>query len=240
MTACLAVGDPVEAEVDRIRTQYRESPNLLAYFRHVLGQIADAQTALCRIPAAFDLDTAVGDQLTILGKDLGFPRRHCQGQFRPVFGFGANGFTGITPSVGPYYLDVAGQRVYGPKTNGAWPTGVSFTGSSGLQTIAPWATGTAYTVGPPASFVSQGGASYACRVSHTAGTFATDLGAGKWGLVAAKGQDGNGTGTVSTTGSVTAGRLAVFADNTGTLIADGGASVAEIKRSALLAIALGG
>lgn len=103
MTACLAAGDLVEAEIDRIRTQYRESPNLLAYFRHVLGQIAEAQTAVCRIPAAFDLDTAVGDQLTILGKDLGFPRRHCQGQFRPVFGFGANGFTGTTPSVGPYF-----------------------------------------------------------------------------------------------------------------------------------------
>lgn len=71
--------------------------------------------------------------------------------------------------------------------------------------------------------MSQNGSSYQCLISHTAGTFATDLGAGKWGLVAQKGTDGTGTGTVSTTGPVVAGRLAVFADNTGTLIADGGA-----------------
>ncbi|OSJ33260.1 hypothetical protein BSZ19_16615, partial [Bradyrhizobium japonicum] len=61
------------------------------------------------------------------------------------------------------------------------------TGPMPLLPIAPWATATAYVVGPPASYVSNGGSSYACLVAHTSGTFATDLAAGKWGLVAQKG-----------------------------------------------------
>jgi len=40
-----------------------------------------------------------------------------------------------------------------------------------------WGTGTVYFEG---EFVTQGGTTYLCRVAHTAGTFATDLGAGKW------------------------------------------------------------
>jgi len=58
--------------------------------------------------------------------------------------------------------------------------------------IAPaaWVTATAYTATAPASAVSQGGSSYACLISHTSGTFATDLAAGKWGLIASKGDTG--------------------------------------------------
>lgn len=64
------------------------------------------------------------------------------------------------------------------------------TGAILLLPIAAWSTGVAYVVGPPASYVSQAGSSYQCLVAHTSGTFATDLAAGKWGIVASKGTDG--------------------------------------------------
>jgi hypothetical protein len=63
-----------------------------------------------------------------------------------------------------------------------------------LQTLAAWATGQVYTATAPASFVAQAGSSYACAISHTSGTFAADLAAGKWIVVAAKGTPGAGTG----------------------------------------------
>jgi hypothetical protein len=45
-----------------------------------------------------------------------------------------------------------------------------------------WVGGTAYVVG---DLVLQGGIVYVCMVAHTAGVFATDLAAGKWGQVTA-------------------------------------------------------
>lgn len=91
-----------------------------------------------------------------------------------------------------------------------------------LAPIVAWATATAYGIGPPASHVSQGGSSYQCLVAHTSGTFASDLGAGNWGLVASKGADGTGTGTVTPSGTMAIGDVAVFANAAGTLIASGG------------------
>ncbi|WFT91415.1 glycosyl hydrolase family 28-related protein [Bradyrhizobium barranii] len=77
------------------------------------------------------------------------------------------------------------------------------TGAAPLAPISPWATATAYVVGPPASFVSQSGSAYECLAPHTSGTFATDLAAGKWGLVAAKGMDGTGTGDLQAANHLT-------------------------------------
>ncbi|MGM4955702.1 hypothetical protein ACT4MK_10130 [Bradyrhizobium barranii] len=73
------------------------------------------------------------------------------------------------------------------------------TGATPLLPVSAWVTATAYVVGPPASYVTNGGSSYMCLVSHTSGTFATDLAAGKWGLVSQKGTDGAGYGGTSTT-----------------------------------------
>lgn len=89
--SCPDRADLVEAEVDRVATQYRESPRLLALMRAYLGMMADTGIAACAIPDAFDLDTAVGDQLTIIGKWLGWPRVICTGALRPVFGFACAG-----------------------------------------------------------------------------------------------------------------------------------------------------
>lgn len=43
-----------------------------------------------------------------------------------------------------------------------------------------WVTATSYAAG---DIVLQGGTVYICMASHTAGTFATDLAAGKWGAM---------------------------------------------------------
>jgi hypothetical protein len=54
-----------------------------------------------------------------------------------------------------------------------------------------WTTSTAYSA---LDVVRQDGSSYICVVSHTSGTFSTDLSAAKWELLVAKGNPGAGTG----------------------------------------------
>ncbi|MDO9417045.1 DUF2612 domain-containing protein [Pararhizobium sp.] len=85
--ACVDQETFVESGVDRIITQYRESPKLLTMIRSYLRQVWQAQNAICDLPEYFNLDTAVGDQLTIIGKWMGFPRCHCVCDVQPVFGF---------------------------------------------------------------------------------------------------------------------------------------------------------
>ncbi|NTA36841.1 glycine-rich domain-containing protein [Agrobacterium salinitolerans] len=67
----------VEERIDKILTQYRESPRLLAIIRQDVEQIADAVIETCEIPSKFDILDATGDQLTIIGRQLGWPRCHC-------------------------------------------------------------------------------------------------------------------------------------------------------------------
>jgi hypothetical protein len=63
------------------------------------------------------------------------------------------------------------------------PTGVS----TPLNWEGDWITATSYQVGDG---VSQDGSSYACLITHTSGTFATDLAASRWQLIAEKGEPG--------------------------------------------------
>jgi lysophospholipase L1-like esterase len=66
-----------------------------------------------------------------------------------------------------------------------------------------WTTATAYSAAAPAAdMVTESGNLYVCLVSHTSGTFATDLAASKWRLVVEAGVDGsNGSnGTNGTDG----------------------------------------
>lgn len=77
----------VESRIDRVLTQYRESARLLALLRHGLDQRANAALAVMDIPEHFDIRDARGDQLTIIGKWLGFPRCHCVCVTPPLFGF---------------------------------------------------------------------------------------------------------------------------------------------------------
>ncbi|KQV83227.1 DUF2612 domain-containing protein [Rhizobium sp. Root1220] len=98
--SCIVREEFIEAGVDRVLTQYRESPKLLHVIRTYLGQIADAHAAICNMPAYFDLQTAVGDQLTLIGKRMGFPRCHCVCDVQPVFGFACDDQPSSRPIVG--------------------------------------------------------------------------------------------------------------------------------------------
>jgi len=133
---------------------------------------------------------------------------------------------------GEVYFRTSNSDVYG-KAAGVWGVVASLVGPQGetgiagptaLLPVTPWVTGMAAVVGPPATYVSNAGSSYQCLISHTAGaSFAVDLAAGKWGIVAEKGADGAGTGTVvpDNPGAL-AGLLAIFAANDGTSIGGGG------------------
>lgn len=81
----------IEERMDRVLTQYRESPNLLFMLRTYLGQVTKVFSAICDMPSFFDINTAVGDQLTLIGKRMGFPRCHCACDVQPVFGFACVG-----------------------------------------------------------------------------------------------------------------------------------------------------
>jgi hypothetical protein len=71
-----------------------------------------------------------------------------------------------------------------------------------------WLTATAYVAGPPASVVVQGGESYVCLVSHTSGTFATDLAASRWIKITQK-----GSGDVLASNNGTEFTASTFASN---------------------------
>jgi len=62
-----------------------------------------------------------------------------------------------------------------------------------------WLTATAYALG---DLVQENGNTYIAVVAHTSGTFATDLGAGKWELFASKGDSGAGTGDLVSTNNL--------------------------------------
>lgn len=91
---CPVAGELVEEEVDKVATQYREATKFLGLIRAILAEGEDAAIKLCALPSFFDIDTAVGDQLTIIGKWLGFPRCHCVCDVAPVFGFDCGGSYG--------------------------------------------------------------------------------------------------------------------------------------------------
>lgn len=77
----------VEERIDHILTQYRESQKLLFLLRTYLTQAAKIYRGICDLPERFNLRTAIGDQLTLIGKRMGFPRCHCVCTTQPVFGF---------------------------------------------------------------------------------------------------------------------------------------------------------
>jgi hypothetical protein len=116
---------------------------------------------------------------------------------------GATAYTvgDVATLAGSSYACVLGHTNQTPPNATYWQLLASKgdTGAVPLNPVAAWVTGNAYTAGPPADYVTSGGSSYMCLVSHTSGTFATDLAAGKWGLVSQKGADGVGYGGTSTT-----------------------------------------
>lgn len=92
----------IEPRIDKVWTQYRESPKLLHILRTMLAQVQAGAVVIDDIFEHFDLETAVGEQLTFIGKVLGWPRTHCVCDVQPVFGFECDGVTGdyLTPITG--------------------------------------------------------------------------------------------------------------------------------------------
>lgn len=72
--------------ISKILTQYRESPKLLSVIDHWLQILEEVMIQINSIPDYFDLDTAVGEQLTFIGKRMGFVRTHCVCTTRFVYG----------------------------------------------------------------------------------------------------------------------------------------------------------
>ena len=100
MTNCPDDFALVEPRIDRVLTQYRESPKLLHVMRTYLRQAEQSAQAICDLPDFFDIETAIGDQLTLLGKRLGWPRCHCVCDVQPVFGFECEGVLEEYPIAG--------------------------------------------------------------------------------------------------------------------------------------------
>lgn len=96
IAACPSDGELVEIELGRLATQYRESIHLKGYIAAILHQVEIAAQATCAIPDWFDIATALGEQLTFLGRRMGFPRCHCVCDASPVYGIVCDG-----PYVGP-------------------------------------------------------------------------------------------------------------------------------------------
>ncbi|WP_436253419.1 DUF2612 domain-containing protein [Neorhizobium sp. LjRoot104] len=99
--ACVDTEELVEAGINRVLTQYRESPKLLHMIRTYMRKVAEVHAAICDLPSYFDLRTAVGDQLTLVGKRMGFPRCHCVCDVQPVYGFACEGVPTVRPIIGP-------------------------------------------------------------------------------------------------------------------------------------------
>jgi hypothetical protein len=91
MTDCPEPKALVEERINRVLTQYRESPKLLHLLRTYMGAVADLHAQVCDLPERFNIDTATGDQLTLVGKRMGWPRCHCVCDIDPVFGFDCGG-----------------------------------------------------------------------------------------------------------------------------------------------------
>lgn len=100
MSDCPADNELVEQRIDRILTQYRESPNLKFMLRVYLRKVEEAIQSICNLPEYFDLETAVGDQLTLIGKRLGFPRCHCVCVVQSVLGVECEGVIPQYPLAG--------------------------------------------------------------------------------------------------------------------------------------------
>lgn len=117
---CRPVEEMVDERISRVLTQYRESPRLLYLLKTYLGAVAQTALQVCDLPEKFDLSVAVGDQLTLLGKRLGWPRNHCVCDTQPVFGFECEdqiqlrpiaGF-GAIPETRQFGFDCAGEDAY--------------------------------------------------------------------------------------------------------------------------------
>jgi len=77
---------PTDDRTEKLATQYRESPNLQSVIRTYLDSAGEVAPVICSV-FEVDIDTSTGDQLTQIGKILGWGREQCGGTRPKVFGF---------------------------------------------------------------------------------------------------------------------------------------------------------
>ena len=82
----------IDERINRLLTQYRESTNLIHFIRVFLAAVQDVREHIETLPDHFNLDIAIGDQLTLIGKRLGFGRSHCVLNIQTVAGFDCEGY----------------------------------------------------------------------------------------------------------------------------------------------------
>lgn len=74
---------PIEYYMNLVTSQYRDSPNFLAWLKDNLQKFDDETNIIDQMTAFFDIDSAVGEQLDILGQIIGQVR---QVNFQPTDG----------------------------------------------------------------------------------------------------------------------------------------------------------
>jgi hypothetical protein len=84
---CPVDGALVEERINKVATEYREATNLLFIARTYIGEVEKIAQSACSLPEEFDLDTSVGEQLSFVGKRMGFGRCHCVCDVPAAFGF---------------------------------------------------------------------------------------------------------------------------------------------------------
>ena len=77
----------VEERINRVLTQYRESPKLLFVMLTYRTKLAEMSELVETLPGLYDLTVAVVHQLPILGRRVGWPRSPCVFVTQTVFGF---------------------------------------------------------------------------------------------------------------------------------------------------------
>lgn len=77
----------VDERIDKVLTQYRESPKLLFMLKTYLEAILETSDRITTLPSLMDIRTANGDQLDLIGKILGWGRCHCVCDVQTTFGF---------------------------------------------------------------------------------------------------------------------------------------------------------
>lgn len=96
----VTVAERVDASLDRLLTRYRESRKFKALLSVYLTEIAEAGARFDAIAGAFDIDDAPGELLSVIGRQLGWPRTHCVCSTDTVFGFECEGVPELQPIVG--------------------------------------------------------------------------------------------------------------------------------------------
>lgn len=86
------VNEMIDERLSRVLTQYRESDNLLGLITEYLKALGNIGAQIDELNEAFNIETSTGNQLTLIGKWLGWPRTHCEGQRLPVFGYPCEGY----------------------------------------------------------------------------------------------------------------------------------------------------